>query len=89
MTNGKPSPFRGIFLIGLVLQFIGDEIEAVFGAPLELEHHPVAAARAALEMYERSDCIQARSWPQILEVLRGSRMPWWVTPLIWPPDSRA
>lgn len=38
---------------GLILQFIGDEIEAVFGAPLELEHHPVAAARAALEMYER------------------------------------
>jgi adenylate cyclase len=38
---------------GLVLQFIGDEIEAVFGAPLELEHHPVAAARAALEMCER------------------------------------
>jgi class 3 adenylate cyclase len=38
---------------GLVLQFIGDEIEAVFGAPLEMEHHPVAAARAALEMHER------------------------------------
>lgn len=38
---------------GLVLQFIGDEIEAVFGAPLELENHPVAAARAALEMCER------------------------------------
>jgi len=38
---------------GLVLQFIGDEIEAVFGAPLKLKHHPVAAARAALEMCER------------------------------------
>ena len=35
---------------GLVLQFIGDEIEAVFGVPLPLAHHPVHAARAALEM---------------------------------------
>ncbi|MCB2168875.1 MAG: HAMP domain-containing protein [Deltaproteobacteria bacterium] len=40
---------------GLVLQFIGDEIEAVFGAPLVIENHPAAAARAALEMYERLD----------------------------------
>ncbi len=38
---------------GLVMQFIGDEIEAVFGAPLELPGHPSAAARAALEMRER------------------------------------
>jgi adenylate cyclase len=35
---------------GLILQFIGDEIEAVFGVPLALEDHPAAAARAALEM---------------------------------------
>jgi adenylate cyclase len=35
---------------GLILQFIGDEIEAVFGVPLPLEDHPAAAARAALEM---------------------------------------
>ncbi len=38
---------------GLVLQFIGDEIEAVFGAPLALVDHPQAAVRAALEMRER------------------------------------
>jgi class 3 adenylate cyclase len=38
---------------GLVLQFIGDEIEAVFGAPLELENHPTYAVRAALAMRER------------------------------------
>ncbi|UCD88661.1 MAG: GAF domain-containing protein [Desulfobacterales bacterium] len=38
---------------GLVLQFIGDEIEAVFGAPLALENHPTHAARAALAMRER------------------------------------
>ena len=35
---------------GLVLQFIGDEIEAVFGAPLWLENHSVKAVQAALEM---------------------------------------
>jgi adenylate cyclase len=38
---------------GLVLQFIGDEIEAVFGAPLVRPDHPVLAAQAALEMQER------------------------------------
>jgi class 3 adenylate cyclase len=51
---------------GLVLQFIGDEIEAVFGAPLELEHHAVAAARAALEMCERlgryNSRLQEQGW---------------------------
>jgi class 3 adenylate cyclase len=38
---------------GLVLQFIGDEIEAVFGAPLPLENHPTHAFRAALAMQQR------------------------------------
>ncbi len=38
---------------GLVLQFIGDEIEAVFGAPLALEDHPRRAALAALDMRQR------------------------------------
>jgi class 3 adenylate cyclase len=38
---------------GLVLQFIGDEIEAVFGAPLPLEDHPTHAIRAALAMRQR------------------------------------
>ncbi|MEW6668517.1 MAG: adenylate/guanylate cyclase domain-containing protein [Thermodesulfobacteriota bacterium] len=38
---------------GLVLQFIGDEIEAVFGAPLVRPDHPVLAAQAALEMRGR------------------------------------
>lgn len=35
---------------GLVLQFIGDEIEAVFGAPVALENHPQWAVNAALKM---------------------------------------
>jgi adenylate cyclase len=38
---------------GLVLQFIGDEIEAVFGAPLPLENHPTHAVRAAIAMRDR------------------------------------
>jgi adenylate cyclase len=42
---------------GLVLQFIGDEIEAVFGAPIAFADHAAMAVRAALEMRRR-----LRSW---------------------------
>lgn len=35
---------------GLVLQYVGDQIEAVFGAPLPLTDHPDRAVRAALAM---------------------------------------
>ena len=35
---------------GLVLQFIGDEIEAVFGVPLHFPDHADAAIRASLDM---------------------------------------
>jgi class 3 adenylate cyclase len=38
---------------GIVLQYIGDEIEAVFGAPLDLPDHPRKAVLAALEMRDR------------------------------------
>jgi class 3 adenylate cyclase len=38
---------------GIVLQFIGDEIEAVFGAPIELPDHPEKAVLAAVEMRAR------------------------------------
>jgi len=38
---------------GLVLQFIGDEIEAVFGAPIAEPHHADQALAAALEMRRR------------------------------------
>jgi class 3 adenylate cyclase len=38
---------------GIVLQFIGDEIEAVFGAPVDLPDHPEMAIRASLEMRKR------------------------------------
>jgi class 3 adenylate cyclase len=35
---------------GLVLQFVGDEIEAVFGVPVHFPDHADAAIRASLEM---------------------------------------
>ena len=35
---------------GLVLQFVGDELEAVFGVPLEVEDHADKAVAAALQM---------------------------------------
>lgn len=38
---------------GVVLQYIGDEIEAVFGAPLDLSDHQDRAVRAALKMKKR------------------------------------
>ena len=38
---------------GLVLQFIGDEIEAVFGAPIASRDHAAMAVRAALDMRGR------------------------------------
>ena len=38
---------------GIVLQYIGDEIEAVFGAPDELPDHADMAVKAALEMRSR------------------------------------
>ena len=38
---------------GLILQFVGDEIEAVFGAPVGFEDHPEMAVQAALEMRKR------------------------------------
>ncbi|MCG8636932.1 MAG: HAMP domain-containing protein [Desulfobacterales bacterium] len=38
---------------GLILQFLGDEIYAVFGAPVPDPKHPVHALRAALDMEVR------------------------------------
>jgi adenylate cyclase len=38
---------------GLVLQYVGDEIEAVFGAPMTYEDHPDRAVLAAIEMRRR------------------------------------
>jgi adenylate cyclase len=45
---------------GLVLQFIGDEIEAVFGAPLRAADHADRALAAALDMRRRLADLNAR-----------------------------
>ena len=45
---------------GLVLQFIGDEIEAVFGAPAADPHHADAAVAAAHEMGRRLEAWNAQ-----------------------------
>jgi len=52
---------------GLVLQFIGDEIYAVFGAPIFDPEHPAKAFLAGLEMRRRlvalNRVFEARGWP--------------------------
>jgi adenylate cyclase len=54
---------------GLVLQFIGDEIEAVFGAPLSRPDHPVMAVQAALDMKSRlrsvNKTLQEQGYPPL------------------------
>ncbi|MBA7627366.1 hypothetical protein ES703_34828 [subsurface metagenome] len=54
---------------GLVLQYIGDEIEAVFGAPLFRKDHPVMAVKAAQEMRKRllavNQGLEKRGYPPL------------------------
>lgn len=54
---------------GLVLQFIGDEIYAVFGAPVSRQDHPVRAFRAGLDMRQRLEALNSRfqekGWPSL------------------------
>ena len=45
---------------GLVLQYIGDEIEAVFGAPVAIKDHARKAVRAGLEMRKRLEVVNQR-----------------------------
>lgn len=45
---------------GLILQYVGDEIEAVFGAPVGFEDHPEMAVQAALEMRTRLKALNER-----------------------------
>ncbi len=40
---------------GLILQYVGDEIEAVFGVPLPCEDHPDRALMAALDMEKAAE----------------------------------
>jgi adenylate cyclase len=54
---------------GLILQFIGDEIYAVFGAPISRRDHPSRAFRASLEMSRRLVMLNRgfveRGWPSL------------------------
>jgi len=54
---------------GLVLQFLGDEIYAVFGAPISLADHPERAFRAAICMNQRLVELNTRfstqGWPTL------------------------
>lgn len=55
---------------GLILQYVGDEIEAVFGAPLPRDDHPDLAARAALEMKQRLGRLNEKFQAQGVSPLR-------------------
>lgn len=54
---------------GLILQYVGDEIEAVFGAPIGFDDHPDMAVRAALEMRRRLLALNMRLEQQGFEPL--------------------
>jgi adenylate cyclase len=58
---------------GLVLQYIGDEIYAVFGAPVFRPDHPVRAFRAGLEMSRRlielNKEFRDKGWPDLRHVI--------------------
>ncbi len=54
---------------GLILQFLGDEIYAVFGAPVACRNHPEQAFLTALDMNRRLADVnrrfEARQWPPL------------------------
>ena len=54
---------------GLVLQYLGDEIYAVFGAPVHIENHPLKAFKAALDMKQRLVALNRhfkdQGWPEL------------------------
>jgi adenylate cyclase len=54
---------------GLILQYVGDEIEAVFGAPIGFDDHPDMALKAALEMRRCLDALNMRLEQQGFEPL--------------------
>jgi len=55
---------------GLILQFVGDEIEAVFGAPVSYDDHPDMAIQAALDMQKRLARLNQKLETENIEPLR-------------------
>jgi adenylate cyclase len=55
---------------GLILQFVGDEIEAVFGAPVPYDDHPDMAIQAALDMQKRLKKLNETLTAQSVKPLR-------------------
>ena len=55
---------------GLILQFVGDEIEAVFGAPVSYDDHPDMAIQAALDMQKRLAALNKKLSSQGIRPLR-------------------
>jgi adenylate cyclase len=55
---------------GSVLQFLGDEVYAVFGAPVSRQDHPIRAFKAGLEMNRRLDLLNQSLSEQGLPRLR-------------------
>jgi class 3 adenylate cyclase len=45
---------------GTVMQFVGDAVMAVFGAPVPSQDHPDRAVAAALAMHDRQEVVNAR-----------------------------
>ena len=45
---------------GIVDKFVGDEIMALYGTPIKLENHALAACKTALQMRERLTVLQER-----------------------------
>ena len=54
---------------GLILQYVGDEIEAVFGAPTGYDDHPEMAVKAALDMRSRLEHLNKKFKRQGFEPL--------------------
>ncbi|MGD8716583.1 MAG: 7TM diverse intracellular signaling domain-containing protein [Desulfobacterales bacterium] len=55
---------------GLILQYVGDSIQAVFGAPLPVENHPELALKAALDMRKQLDRVNEKLKSEGFEGLR-------------------